>query len=91
MRTRAGYPHYDDDHSDDDHYDDDPYVAPFTMKGQHVSDHVTDLLLRLGYVDASYWKDSCPVYHFIVAVTQGDRNSSFRWTSGRMEKVGVCF
>lgn len=60
---------------------------PFTLSDQAASDKMTDLLIRLGHVQVSQRKSTSAVYRFLVAVTDGDQNSPFVWSTERIELV----
>ncbi|KAI3316471.1 hypothetical protein HD806DRAFT_517477 [Xylariaceae sp. AK1471] len=62
-------------------------MSPFTMGSQHVSEAVTEFLSKNGHSEVDHWRNTRPTYHFEVAVSVGDANSSFVWSSLEYERM----
>lgn len=76
LRTRAGLPAPEKSSG----------KAAFTIAGAHAL-AVTKLLITQGYSQAEIWKDMKPTYHFEVAASAGDADSTFIWSTGELKRV----
>ncbi|KAI0849615.1 hypothetical protein F5Y00DRAFT_261400 [Daldinia vernicosa] len=82
LRARAGLPSFTAEDQ----------LAPFTMSDPLASMCVTDLMLSLGKLpvgagDAAAWRGRLPRYHFEIAASEGDMDSTFVWTWWQLRRI----
>jgi hypothetical protein len=67
-----------------------PY-SPFVISNRNASKKVTNFLLRYGQSYSPSWRAdlqaTLPTYHFEIAVTAGNKTSSFVSTSAQLDRV----
>ncbi|KAM3089563.1 hypothetical protein ACMFMG_001147 [Clarireedia jacksonii] len=77
LRTRAGYPYtpYNE------------YKSPFTIANPLSSQAMTEFLIKTGQEIALNWRGRVPTYHIELAVSSGERSSSFVWDGSQLEMM----
>lgn len=80
LRARAGYPPYDQLQ----------LSPPFVFSDIKESAQIVGLLERCGYSGAVSLPEECPVYSFDVAVSLGGEDSTFMWTTAKLDWVSLA-
>ncbi|KAI1094358.1 hypothetical protein F5B19DRAFT_490478 [Rostrohypoxylon terebratum] len=61
-------------------------VSPFTIKDEAASQDMTKFLVSIGHQHLQ-WNNSPPTYHLEIAVSSGDMDSAFVWSSSQLRRM----
>ncbi|KAI0902598.1 hypothetical protein F4806DRAFT_491069 [Annulohypoxylon nitens] len=63
-------------------------VSPFTIKDKSASQDMTNFLVSIGH-ERLKWNEVSPAYHLEIAVSSGDVDSPFIWSSSQLRRMQI--